>query len=322
MCSHLLRVFLIVSLTALANSSAHRRSLGTGIVVPFLYASHNQPSINISIGGVPVLVNIDTGSSNLAIPARTCHACVAQLGSLSAACRQGYFNETCQCGNGGVSINPATLVPCSSSLGQQCTTHNTTFYTSALGLPSNIGSRVAQCSCLAPSLLGITDPSLPSGIAVSSLSYGDASGFFGPIFQDHVTLGNSPGPFSTTTTSYTAMIYKTTDFSCNVGTDTSGIMGMAYSSINSYGALTPFESLVASGAIPNIFSICLAYTPLIATQTVIPVGQAGQMVLGGVGSPDLAGGPLAYTPMVTGTGFYTIFLQDILLGTTSLGQYL
>ena len=61
------------------------------------------------------------------------------------------------------------------------------------------------------------------------------------------------------------MAYKTTDFSCNVGTDTTGIMGMAYGSLNAYGAPTPFESLVASGAIPNIFSICLAYTPLIAT---------------------------------------------------------
>ena len=288
--------------------------------------------MNVSIGGTDFLVNVDTGSSNLAIPSQSCKACPSTLDSISAQCKQGFYNMSCACSRSSLSINnllsssSGMLVSCSSSLGEICVKRDQRGNLTGMAFV-NSSNAVPWCSCQTVASAGFSLPvssSYHDAVAVSGVTYGDFSGFFGPILVAPVTIGAVGwSSAAQANASFIAMTYKTEDFTCSSQSSSmaDGIIGFAYGSISSTGMPTFFETLVTENKVQNIFSICLAYTPLLALGAV-PVDKAGQLVLGGIGPSQLMAGPLQYTSLVQGTGFYTVFLTDILLGGVSLGESL
>jgi len=74
-----------------------------------------------------------------------------------------------------------------------------------------------------------------------------------------------------------------------------GMMGMAYTSLNTLGTTTLFDQLVLDKAVDNVFSICLNQ-------------EGGMMMLGGIGPWNSE--PIVYTP-VTQEYFYNVYMYDM-----------
>lgn len=70
--------------------------------IPISYNNY-EPSVNVSIGGQVFLVNLDTGSSNLAVPAQSCTMCTGPTynpTTPSTACLSGTYTLPCGCTSG------------------------------------------------------------------------------------------------------------------------------------------------------------------------------------------------------------------------------
>jgi hypothetical protein len=131
----------------------------------------------------------------------------------------------------------------------------------------------------------------------------------GELFSDVVTLTGTP---LAATISFGAITDETSFFApsgCNFGAvpfAPQGIAGFGPSALASPRATVFMNALAADGVVPDLFAFELC-----------PIG--GQMWIGGFSAEDAAlSGPIVYTPM-TASNYYSVALDDLQLGGTSLG---
>lgn len=121
----------------------------------------------------------------------------------------------------------------------------------------------------------------------------------GQIYMDHFSLGGLSG-----TTSVGTITYQTSNFVQFKVID--GVIGFACDS--QYNRPTPLQDLVNQGKIQDMFSMCFDES-----------GQGGVFTLGGA-DPKLYTGEFQYTPFLgDGTGLYSVNLNDVVVGKTSIG---
>ena len=139
------------------------------------------------------------------------------------------------------------------------------------------------------------------------ISYDDGSGFTAELFQDNVTLGSLDSGLSAT-----AIVGAISKMNEKMNPPTiDGIIGFAYGSqCSSAGASTPYELMVRDGSIEkDVFAMCIQY-------------EGGAMYFGedaaAVATGAEAQGTIAYTPLVAGTGFYTIEMRGLRVGGVAL----
>ena len=139
--------------------------------------------------------------------------------------------------------------------------------------------------------------------------YEDGTGFSAAGWLDRVQLGDT---LPATTTAVGAMYESRMSDPKPVD----GIVGLADVSESDYGAPTPIDDLVSSGAIANLFGLCLTE-------------EGGQMYLG-ESAPHLLeavrnaseGGEIGWTPRKlngTAPGLYAVTVTDIKVAGVSLG---
>jgi len=120
---------------------------------------------------------------------------------------------------------------------------------------------------------------------------------YGPIIQDvfsvrHTSL-NVPIYFG-------AIVYMNITFPGTI----SAIWGVSYSAFTSFGETGPLQSLIKSGQIANIFSLCI-------------LQEGGTITLGGI-DETLYIGDIGYTPIYNQSG-YGVMTLDFLISGQSIG---
>jgi hypothetical protein len=194
---------------------------------------------------------------------------------------------------------------------------------------ASISAPVSSCECLnetsIPGLQGAagglpssSSSSSSAGVAVTQGCYGDSAGYIGPLLRRTVRFGNSLSTPISSKAFFAAFNYMVQGFKCAEAGGALGIMGMAYQSLNSVGAPTPFEELVASKIVDNIFALCMSNTNVpFFPNTPVPAGQAGQLVLGSAGGAWMMASPPVWTPIVQ-QNYYTVTVVDVVVGNISL----
>lgn len=156
--------------------------------IPISY-NNFEPSVNVSIGDQLFLVNLDTGSSNLAVPAQSCTMCTGPTPNPttpSTACLSGNYTLPCGC-TSGVAFNTTVLNQCPSTF----TTYSCPipFWQGALNPPPSWPGNISAgqdpvCQCVAANFLpGLQGPSSNPQVSVTSGSYGDQMGYIGPLLR-------------------------------------------------------------------------------------------------------------------------------------------
>ncbi|GAA5965342.1 hypothetical protein JCM3765_007171 [Sporobolomyces pararoseus] len=136
-----------------------------------------------------------------------------------------------------------------------------------------------------------------------SITYGDGSSTQGVVYTDTVNFGGmtiNPQTFG-------AANALTSDFAAD---PYDGLMGMAFSSISTLGATTPFESLTKQAKLAaNRFSFYLA-------------NAGSQLYLGGLDSSKIVAGSTKYYP-VTNAGYWLLDAKVNIGGTavSSVGKF-
>ena len=140
------------------------------------------------------------------------------------------------------------------------------------------------------------------------MSYADGSGFTATLYTDEIAV---PGTSLSLSMPAVGAITSKSGSSTLEPKQVDGIMGIAYggpgkNSVSSAGSYTPFERWVASGAIANLFSLCLH-------------SAGGTVVLGGDGA-EYNAGAVQYARLTQET-FYVVEMLDLQVCAVVDGDY-
>lgn len=146
-------------------------------------------------------------------------------------------------------------------------------------------------------------------------AYGAASGWTGAVYSDQVSVGAPIGdiPLSfaaithqTTSSATTNVFFGSTYCSGSPANDAfQGIFGLGNSALNAPHTTNFLDSLKAASRVPDAFAVQFCDT-------------GGNIWFGGYDPDSITDAP-QYTPMDTVSGYYKVNLQDISLGSISLG---
>ncbi len=181
---------------------------------------------SLDLGGAAVArrtvhVQLDTGSSTLAIPSQGLSSSASGIGCHSGQCASGAAcGATCDSGQGALAIG-------------QC--HAREF-----------------CSELDPGMC--QDCCTVDGLCFFSMRYGDGSGIAGGLHRDWISVGDGSLGVQYTFGSITA---QEGNFEPE---ELDGILGIGYAALNCNPTCHPsfIDSLVTSNELPDLFALCLA----------------------------------------------------------------
>eukprot|EP00051_Salpingoeca_urceolata_P008812 m.109133 g.109133 ORF g.109133 m.109133 type:complete len:639 (+) comp15956_c0_seq1:140-2056(+) len=279
-------------------------------VLPLIW--DQEPSVAVTVNGATVYLNIDTGSSNLALPAAGCKACWSKdtFSGPSAACKAGTFDRSCDCPSG-VNLHALSL----QTFAQPCGDRGTNFDCDGLPFEKPCGyyphslEPFSLCKChnasSVPMLAGTEAARVGLDVALSGGCYGDNQGYSGVVLDAKVKLGTLE-----TRTYATAFSLMTSDFKCGAR-PAQGIMGLAYQRLSSLNTPTPIGALAASGVMANVFTLCMKL-PHDVSQGMLTPGAAGAMYLGSYGGTAATVSKYLYTPIVAEM-YYGVHVLDVSL---------
>eukprot|EP00053_Salpingoeca_punica_P005786 m.56541 g.56541 ORF g.56541 m.56541 type:complete len:564 (+) comp13396_c0_seq1:131-1822(+) len=280
---------LLLSLLLLAATVAlvPRAEAQQGMYFPMAYDGFVPVGV-IQVQNQIFYVVLDTGSSNLYLPAADC---------MQSATPGGNFTTPCGCSSAVQTAD--SEVPCPSN-----------------GVANTYACPGGGASACFPNM-GSGCVCSSSGLAVDQVCYGLGNvGMAGNVIQETVTLlGDLPSATLSASVYFTSYSQMVGQFAClQTGYLRSGIMGLAFQSINTLGA-QPFLTALWSQnpQMPQIFAMCINQP---TAGTGLPVGQGGTFAVGTDGRAQLAAGGAAaavlWTPIVMETS-YAVSVVDIQL---------
>lgn len=173
------------------------------------------------------------------------------------------------------------------------------------------GSNCSNCTSITPTYPVSHGTSLCESL---TSTYGDGSGWVGPVYQDTVTVGTLPA----VTDNFSEISQQTGGFfspyDCEGGTtgtnSSQGIMGLAYSGLSTSPAVGYLDAEQSQLSIPNVFSVQLC-------------GSGGMIWFGGYDSTYTTGASPQYTPVTAPSGqsnkFYWVTVNDMQVGGSTIG---
>lgn len=143
------------------------------------------------------------------------------------------------------------------------------------------------------------------GVCAMSTGFADGSGFDSELYWDEFSFGTCAQSLDKAQ-AVIGSVYKASETPW--GDDGDGLLGLAYPKMAESLAPTPFDYLVKSGAVEDIFAFALCHDRM------VPGLPAGRLVLGGDGAELMrTSSDIQWTPIVK-EDFYTVDLEGITVG--------
>lgn len=199
------------------------------ILLP-LMLDDGHPSAQIYVNQIPFIVDIDTGSSNLAVPSSSCVRCPTNTGK--SDCENGVYSRPCGCrttlpiSSGNIVACPASASIPPSSSNYFVTSQDPASTCASVLLNNGTTLPFPTCMCLNAAQLTVPNLDLDASqtFALSSTCYGDGwGGFSGPIVNANVSFDQGEKYASTL---LTAMTYMKGNFKCVADVTAQGIPGI------------------------------------------------------------------------------------------------